>query len=53
MMPGHTPGHQAIYVATASGNTIICGDAAMNISVNVEQQIPPGFLIIWPTRCRA
>lgn len=43
-MPGHTPGHQAVYVATASGNTIICGDAAMNVAVNVEQQVAPGFL---------
>jgi N-acyl homoserine lactone hydrolase len=43
-LPGHTPGHQAIYVATQSGTAIICGDAAMNVAVNVDQQIPPGFL---------
>lgn len=43
-MPGHTPGHQAIYVATQSGTAIICGDAAMNVSVNVDKLIPPGFL---------
>lgn len=43
-MPGHTPGHQAIYVSTASGQTIICGDAAMNVAVNVEKQVAPGFL---------
>jgi len=43
-MPGHTPGHQAIYVATQSGTAIICGDAAMNVSVNVDKQVPPGFL---------
>lgn len=43
-MPGHTPGHQAIYVATSSGTTIICGDAAMNVAVNVQRLIPPGFL---------
>lgn len=43
-MPGHTPGHQAIYVATQSGTAIICGDAAMNVAVNIDQQIPPGFL---------
>jgi N-acyl homoserine lactone hydrolase len=43
-MPGHTPGHQAVYVTTASGPAIICGDAAMNVSVNVDKQVPPGFL---------
>ena len=43
-MPGHTPGHQAIYVATQSGTAIICGDAAMNVAVNVDKQVPPGFL---------
>lgn len=42
--PGHTPGHQMIYVDTASGTTIIAGDAAMNVEYNVKQQIPPGFL---------
>ena len=43
-MPGHTPGHQSIHVATQSGTAIICGAAAMNVSVNVDRQIPPGFL---------
>lgn len=44
MMPGHTPGHQAVYVDTESGTTIIAGDAAMNYRYNVAQLIPPGFL---------
>jgi N-acyl homoserine lactone hydrolase len=44
MTPGHTPGHQSIYVNTRSGQTIIAGDAAMNVRYNVEQLIPPGFL---------
>jgi glyoxylase-like metal-dependent hydrolase (beta-lactamase superfamily II) len=44
VMPGHTPGHQAVYVDTASGPTIIAGDAAMNYRYNVAQLIPPGFL---------
>jgi glyoxylase-like metal-dependent hydrolase (beta-lactamase superfamily II) len=39
-MPGHTPGHQAIYVATQSGTAIICGDAAMNVAVNVDKPVP-------------
>jgi N-acyl homoserine lactone hydrolase len=43
-MPGHTPGHQAIYVATQSGTAIVCGDAAMNVAVNVDKQVPPGYL---------
>lgn len=43
-MPGHTPGHQAIYVALASGTAIIAGDAAMTVEHNVRQGIPPGFL---------
>ena len=43
-MPGHTPGHQAVYVATDSGTSIICGDAAMNVVTNVERQVAPGFL---------
>ena len=43
MMPGHTPGHQAVYVDTPSGQTIIAGDAAMNVRYNVLQLIPPGF----------
>jgi N-acyl homoserine lactone hydrolase len=44
MMPGHTPGHQAVYVSTNSGTSIICGDAAMNVAVNVEKLVAPGFL---------
>jgi glyoxylase-like metal-dependent hydrolase (beta-lactamase superfamily II) len=44
VMPGHTPGHQAIYVDTPSGATIIAGDGAMNVRYNVRQLIPPGFL---------
>jgi glyoxylase-like metal-dependent hydrolase (beta-lactamase superfamily II) len=44
VMPGHTPGHQAIYVDTPSGATIVAGDAAMNVRYNVRQLIPPGFL---------
>jgi glyoxylase-like metal-dependent hydrolase (beta-lactamase superfamily II) len=43
-MPGHTPGHQAVYVATHSGMSIICGDAAMNVATNVELMVAPGFL---------
>jgi len=43
-MPGHTPGHQAIYVATQSGTSIICGDAAMNVASNVDKLVAPGFL---------
>lgn len=44
LMPGHTPGHQAVYVDTPSGSTIIAGDAAMNVRYNVRQLIPPGFI---------
>jgi N-acyl homoserine lactone hydrolase len=44
VMPGHTPGHQAIYVETPSGQTIIAGDAAMNVRYNIRQMVPPGFL---------
>lgn len=43
-MPGHTPGHQAIYVAVASGTAIIAGDAAMTVRDNVRDGIAPGFL---------
>jgi N-acyl homoserine lactone hydrolase len=42
-MPGHTPGHQAIYVTTNSGLTIIAGDAAMRVKENVRKGIIPGF----------
>jgi len=44
MMPGHTPGHQAVYVDTPSGQAIIAGDAAMNVRYNIRQLVPPGFL---------
>ena len=43
-MPGHTPGHQAVYVAVASGTAIIAGDAAMTVRHNVRDGIAPGFL---------
>lgn len=41
---GPHPGHQAVYVETPPGTTIIAGDAAMNVRYNVRQLIPPGFL---------
>lgn len=44
LYPGHAPAHQAVYIATSSGTTIVCGDAAMNVATNVEKQVPPGFL---------
>ena len=50
MMPGHTPGHQSIYVDTPTGQTIIAGDAAMNVRHNVDQLIPPAFWTTWPKR---
>lgn len=43
-MSGHTPGHQAIYVAVSSGTAIIAGDAAMTVRRNVREGIAPGFL---------
>ncbi len=43
-MPGHTPGHQAIYVALAAGTAIIAGDAAMTVRHNVRDGVAPGFL---------
>lgn len=43
-MPGHTPGHQAIYVALASGTAIIAGDAAFTVEHNVRRGIAPGFI---------
>ena len=43
-MPGHTPGHQAVYVALPSGTAIIAGDAAMTVRHNVRDGIAPGFL---------
>jgi len=42
-MPGHTPAHQAVYVATASGTAIIAGDAAMTVRFNTNKGIAPGF----------
>ena len=43
-LPGHTPGHQVVIVDTERGPAVICGDAAMDLDVNVRQQIAPGFL---------
>jgi glyoxylase-like metal-dependent hydrolase (beta-lactamase superfamily II) len=43
-LPGHTPGHQVVIVDTGDGPAVICGDAAMDLEVNVRQQIAPGFL---------
>lgn len=43
-MPGHTPGHQAVYVALGSGTAIIAGDAAMTVRHNVRGGVAPGFL---------
>ena len=47
-MPGHTPGHQVVYVATASGQAIIAGDAAMTVQGNVIDGVAPGFLDSMP-----
>jgi glyoxylase-like metal-dependent hydrolase (beta-lactamase superfamily II) len=40
--PGHTPGSQAVVVATAEGTFAIGGDA-VSMYENVEADIPPGF----------
>jgi len=40
--PGHTPGSQAVVVATADGTFAIGGDAVTTYA-NVEDDIPPGF----------
>ena len=40
--PGHTPGSQAVVVATADGTFAIGGDAVMSYA-NVEEDVPPGF----------
>ena len=40
--PGHTPGSQAVVVATADGTFAIGGDAVTSYA-NVEDDIPPGF----------
>ena len=40
--PGHTPGSQAVIVASAEGTFAIGGDA-VSMYENVEADIPPGF----------
>jgi N-acyl homoserine lactone hydrolase len=40
--PGHTPGSQAVVVATSDGTFAIGGDAVSTYA-NVEDDIPPGF----------
>jgi len=55
-MPGHTPAHQAVYVATASGTAIIAGDAAMTVRFNINKGIAPGFfddMVLAAARIRA
>lgn len=47
-MPGHTPTHQAVYVATDSGLSIITGDAVMNQEWNLRQNIAPGIVDSMP-----
>jgi glyoxylase-like metal-dependent hydrolase (beta-lactamase superfamily II) len=42
--PGHTPGSQAVVVATPRGTFAIGGDAVTTYE-NVEADIPPGFHI--------
>jgi N-acyl homoserine lactone hydrolase len=39
----HTPGSQAVYVDTPGGTSILLGDIARNIVLNIEKQIPPGL----------
>lgn len=39
----HTPGSQAVYVATPGGTSIMLGDITRNVHLNIEQQIPPGL----------
>lgn len=39
----HTPGHQCIYVETASGTVAIVGDIARKTELNIDQEIPPGL----------
>ena len=39
----HTPGHQCVYVATASGTAAIVGDIARKVDLNIERAIPPGI----------
>jgi glyoxylase-like metal-dependent hydrolase (beta-lactamase superfamily II) len=43
-MPGHTPAIRRYTWQRQSGTATICGDTAMNVAVNVEKQVPPGFL---------
>ncbi len=39
----HTPGSQAVYVDTPGGTSILLGDIARNVHLNIEKQIPPGL----------
>jgi len=39
----HTPGSQAVYVDTPGGTSILLGDIARNVYLNIEKQIPPGL----------
>jgi len=39
----HTPGSQAVYVDTPGGMSILLGDIARNVNLNIEKQIPPGL----------
>jgi glyoxylase-like metal-dependent hydrolase (beta-lactamase superfamily II) len=39
----HTPGSQAVYVDTPGGTSILLGDIARNVRLNIELQIPPGL----------
>ncbi len=41
---GHTPAHQMVLVELASGTAVIAGDAAFIPAVNIDQQIPPGYI---------
>ncbi len=42
LVPGHTPGSQAVLVETASGRVCIAGDAVYTYE-NYHERIPPGF----------
>jgi len=39
----HTPGSQAVYVDTPGGTSILLGDIARNVELNIEKQVPPGL----------
>ncbi|WP_201318638.1 N-acyl homoserine lactonase family protein [Paenibacillus sp. EPM92] len=39
----HTPGSQAVYVQTSTGNAVILGDIARKVEQNVNKAIPPGL----------